>query len=114
MVRIIMCALVLVMFLNCGNVQAYSMTKEQARAAVFAALHHDNPSVRAAAKLLKDKGLLKPKVSKIKLLMASKNKKVRAAVELLMNKGILPKAKLPKKVMEAQPISGLAQLVTEK
>jgi len=110
MARIIMCALALIIFFNCGNVQAYSMTKEQARAAIFAALHHDDPAVRQAAKLLKDKGLLAPKVSKLKLLMASKNKKVRAAVELLMDKGILPKVKLPKKVIETQSINGLEVL----
>ena len=112
MIKMIKWTLILIMFLNCGNVQAYSMTKEQVRTAIFAALHNDDPSVRAAAKLLKDKGLLAPKVSKLKLWKASKNKKVRAAVELLMNKGIIPKAALPKKVIETQPIDELTQLTT--
>jgi len=98
-------AWVLVLFLvfSCANVQAFNLTEDQVREAVAKALHHDDPAVRQAAKLLKDKGLLAPGVGLPQVMAAIKDPQIRAAVEYLMAKGVLPKVPLPKSAMTTPP-----------
>jgi len=92
--------LVLFLLISCGNLQALlTLTPEQVREAVAKVLHHEDPAVRQAAKLLKDKGLLAPGVGQPQIMLALKDPNVRAATEYLMAKGILPKMPLPKGAM---------------